>query len=275
MNQKTLLSSLGAFLLAGAVVQGQVVLTSVGWSLFETGTDAYSLGQSATLVAGVDNTAYWNDLNAPTGSVGAPTPDPAWTGFVNSAGTSISGTAQVTATSANNFTGVANWAGISESTTGHDKMMGAGAMNWHNNAAAAFTISVAGLPQAFVDHTGGFIVRAYWGGVSQSSADDSHIVETVYTIGTESGSLTFGGGADDNNWEVRDNSTYILDGNYVELELASLNEFAGFDLVISRGDENRRIGISGFEIVPIPEPSTYAALIGLLALGLVIYRRRK
>lgn len=148
-------------------------------------------------------------------------------------------------------------------------------MNWHNNAAASFTISVEGLPQAFVDHEDGFIVRAYWGGLSQSSVNNDHTVETVYTIGSESGSLTYATGATTQNWEARDNSAYILNSNYVELELATLNASDGFDLVISRGGEDRRIGISGFEIVAIPEPSTYAALIGLLALGLVVLRRRR
>lgn len=252
------------------------VPASIGWSFVER-IDDYELGQSSSLVAGVDNTAYWNDLRAPNGAQDAPYPSTPWTGFLNSAGTSISGTVQVTDASTNNFTGVDTWSAINNSTTGHDKMMGSGAMNYHNDSAAFFTISVRDLPQAYLDHEDGFWVRVYWGGVSSSSASDSGVdtVETVYTIGTSTGALTFGGSETDQNWETRDGSEYVLNGNYVELNLASLDTNGGFDLVVSRGGQDRRIGLSGFEIVAIPEPSTYAAIAGLLALGLVIWRRRK
>ena len=97
-----------------------------------------------------------------------------------------------------------------------------------------------------------------------------HVTEA--TFGTEGPYGTYGQGG--NVWEWTDG---IVDSYYSAMSGGSLLSLAG-ELASASGYYNDpagdRRGI-GFRVVVIPEPSTYAMIFGVLALGFAIYRRRK
>lgn len=219
-------------------------LPAVAWNVHET-DPAFQLEPEEA--AGVDDLTHWNNLAFPTGNAGSGYPDPAYSGFIDSQGAALSGWAQMSLASENAVTGVSRWEGIgSIPSDGHHRMMGAGGIHWGFDENSSFTLTVADLPTVYRNHGDGFLVRVYWGGVSENSVNDS--VESIYSVGESQATLIHTG---PDNWETRDDSNYIQGMNYVELPLDELNELGGFHLVVSRGNEERRPGLSGFELIPL------------------------
>lgn len=254
---------LGASVLLGAAAHGQTI-QAISLNFHESGSD-YTMAASDT--TGVEALANWNNLAAPTGSTGSVDP---WTNLVDSTGAGIAGLSVqvVDIGPENNFTGTHRWKDLPEEpANAREAMMGAGMGYWGSNGG--FTISVTDLPSAFIDNE--VNVHVYWGGKFSSSAAGD-VVTTDFAIGTQLQSLTYG--SDENNWMVAHGSEFVLEGNHLLFENISVSGDGAFDLILAQGENDRRIGISGMQIVAVPEPSTYAALVGLLALGLALRRRR-
>jgi len=101
-----------------------------------------------------------------------------------------------------------------------------------------------------------------------------HVIDADF--GTEGPYNTYGQGG--NVWEWTDSIVYISDDYYSILRGGSFpNNASALSSSARRNDiypsdENY---YTGFRVAVIPEPSTYAMIFGVLALGFAIYRRRK
>ncbi|MDP1579073.1 MAG: PEP-CTERM sorting domain-containing protein [Candidatus Didemnitutus sp.] len=113
-----------------------------------------------------------------------------------------------------------------------------------------------------------------WGSslASSSGATGYLAPNTSYTLSfkltNNAGTLTFG--------------TSITGGNFSGMNYSfadSTSPTTSFDAIAIRlgGGSNQfsNLNLTSFTVTAIPEPSTYAALVGLCALGLVAYRRRQ
>jgi autotransporter-associated beta strand protein len=184
--------TVSAGLLSGTGTTGALTIANGG--TFSPGNSPGTLNAGNTTFAG-GGTYLW-EINNGTGTAGA---DPGWDLL------SISGTLNITATSANPF----------------------------NVDLTSLTLgNVAGLAANFdasQDHT--YLIAAASGGITGFSADKFNLDLSAFTNSLAGGS-----------WSIAQS------GNNLNLEFSAASA--------------------------IPEPSTYAALAGLAALGLVAWRRR-
>ena len=266
-TKQKLLSTLTALgMIAGIANAHGQILQAISLNFYEQGSNNHTL--EATDATGVLSLTNWNNLAGPQSDNSTGT---TWTGLVDSTGASIAGlTVQAHNISpgapTTAYTGVTRWKDLPETPHNVDeKMIGAGVGVWANNAS--FTISVSDLPSAFSENE--VNVYIYWGGKFGSSADADEVT-TNYTIGTQTESLTFGNNL--NNWAVAHDREFVLEGNYLVFENITLTN-GGFDLDLAIGS-SRRIGISGMQIVAIPEPGTLV-LVGIALGSLLLFRRKK
>jgi hypothetical protein len=160
---------------------------------------------------------------------------------------------------------------------------------WGNNNGKYFSAvtlwSVSGVSLAsgssidmnitFIGDNGGESVR-----FMVESAGQWYVSDTA-SGSASTGLFSLGGTAlDDELWhavtlndDVYTDLNYNVSGAPVSLSLVDI-DWVGFYFNTTNTENGSNFGIDSFEVNAVPEPSTYALLGGLMALGFVLYRRR-
>ena len=160
----------------------------------------------------------------------------------------------------------------SETDTDPDSKMMKG-FNGKNNTTP-HTVTVSDVPTAFT--TAGYYVLAYWGG---PPTNRSGTWKLGLTVGSDTYWLDHADEAQYNDppgyvqATSTDSASPTLNANYAQFGSASAPKTASsFTLTLTVTDQ--RMGLSGLQIVQVPEPAT----LGLMALGgagLVLLRRKR
>ncbi len=243
--------------------------------------DAGDLDLAPSDVAGVVPAANWNNAFAGTGNDygGFSTTDLIdVTGAVTSASFAYASTGQG-----------GRFVTAGPMGTPDEKMMKAALGTWEAGESVSYTVS--GLS---ADFTGpGYLVYAYLGGRTADFGGSDEKTIDLYTMtapGATGDGATFvmgyqGHSSPGNHWNgVYNVSTFTALGDFNDPEDFAVYNYIRFDGLTSssftihieaEGADRRHGMLSGIQIVAIPEPSAYAALVGFIGLAMALLRRRR
>lgn len=155
-------------------------------------------------------------------------------------------------------------------------MLGSGFLAF--SGSGTYSITISDLPESFT--SAGYMVYLYWGGASATSGTIGDVMTGETTLGTETFFIQHERG-----------QQQTIDSYTLVTATSQANAVTGLNTILFGGSSpltsdqftinmdrptgsDLRLGLSGIQIVAIPEPSTYALFSALGALGLIIVRKR-
>jgi hypothetical protein len=220
-------------------------------------------------------TAVYDFSSVLSGSGGAtdPTSVPSATGLVFGSFTAIGTPANPNAAGRFSFT---DWS--TGATTGSDVFSGSVNTSEYFEVtiapAASYTLDLTSI--AFTVQRSGTGIRQY----SVRSSLDGYGTNLFANISPANVSLSIVTG---DVFQITDAATTAQNGSFVSLSGSFLNlagpvtfRFYGWNSEANTGTFSiDNVEFTGSSVTAIPEPSTYAAIMGVLTLGVVLYRRRQ
>ncbi len=235
--------------------------TAIGFNIANFSNTTYDLDPTDSV--GVVSTENWNNLKWDTGGS-----SPVFTGLVDSNGDTVDGlTAQLSGASFN----YSNSTALDGSVTLPDaKMMAYGRGESSNGRGRSFTVENVSYEL--------YDVYVYFGAAGSAASTPYNMPATLNAPDGEGGwtavSPTYIMTASTKSWSgdytISTSTVSGTESNYVLFENVDLSSFR-----ITSGGVNRRSGYTGFQIVAVPEPSQFALGFGLLAMGCVVFVRRR
>jgi hypothetical protein len=138
-----------------------------------------------------------------------------------------------------------------------------------NNSSDAWTIDAFSFGVGRNVQTAAWLYTAINIGATETAltADASSLSSSVAAGGWNNPLVQFGPGSGANAWAKP---------VYSDIGLAlSAGQSADFRIYLASGDTGTFFHLNNLEVTLVPEPATYAALFGLLALGIVVWHRRR